>query len=250
MLYGRKAIEDDLVALMLRGQTVMLYGPWGIGKTSILEAVRRAVEKEGRPCGFAAHTRSLSDLTNALLRAYHEVSDEGRTQRQIRSALRLAIEKNPGALLLDHLREAGTQFKGYLRSLRGRGLGVLLAADMEAPRDHARFRSMRLSYREMEVPPLPGRYMRRILDNSLAGKSLPHPLTEADRSALLKAAQGRPGWVHLIGDLLPSADYWSGGRVHVESMRASIMIKINKSYWKAVEGAIESGDARVSDQDH
>jgi MoxR-like ATPase len=33
-LYGRKAIVDALVALMLRGQMVLLYGPVGIGKTA------------------------------------------------------------------------------------------------------------------------------------------------------------------------------------------------------------------------
>jgi energy-coupling factor transporter ATP-binding protein EcfA2 len=236
-LYGRKAIVDDVAALMLRGQTVLLYGPMGIGKTAILEAVRQAVEKEHRPGGFSAQTRLLSDLTAALLQAYPAVTIEGRTQRQIRSTLRLAVENNPAVLLLDHIHEAGTQFKGYLRSLRGIGLGVLFAADVEVPRDHESFRSMHLAYREMEVPPLPSRYLRRILENLLAEKSLPYPLTDADRSALLKAAHGRPGWMLMIGDLLQSADYWSCGRVHVESMQADIMIKINKRYFLSTEGS-------------
>lgn len=234
---------DDLVALMLRGQMVLLYGPMGIGKTAILEAVRQAVEKEHRPCGLSTQTRSLSDLTAALLRAYPAVPSEGRTQRQIRSAMRLAIEQNPGTLLLDHLGEVGTQIKGYLRSLRGRGLGVLLAADVEAPRDHARFRAMHLAYIEMQVPPLPPRYMNRIGESALAEKSLPHPLTEADRSALIKAAQGRPGWLPMICDLLLDPAYWNRGRVRVDLLRADIMIQINKSYWKAAERGSESGNA-------
>jgi energy-coupling factor transporter ATP-binding protein EcfA2 len=231
---GRKAIVDELAASMLLGQTVLLYGPMGIGKTAILKAVRRAIEKEHRPCGFSTQTRSLSELTNALLQAYPTVRVENRTQRQIRSALRMAVENNPGALLLDHLHSAGIQFKWYLRSLRGTGFGVLFAADMEFIRDHRRFRSMNLTFREMKVPPLPNLYMRRILDNTLAEKTLPHPLTVADRFALLRVAHGRPGWIYMIGDLLQSADYWSHGRVQVKSMQATIMVKINEKYFLPV----------------
>jgi MoxR-like ATPase len=75
-LYGRKAIVDALVALMLRGEMVLFYGPVGINKTVILEEVRQAVEKENRPCGLSTQTRSLSDLTAALHRAYPAVPSE------------------------------------------------------------------------------------------------------------------------------------------------------------------------------
>jgi hypothetical protein len=231
-LYGRKTIVDNLSALMLRGQIVLLYGPMGIGKTAILEAVQQAIEKESRPCGLSPQTRSLSDLTAALLRAYPDVGKEGRTQRQIRSALRLAIEDNPGALLCDHLHDAGTQFKGYLHSLRWTtDLGVLFAADVDVSRDHERFRSMHLAYRELEVRPLPGRYMHRILADSLSGKSLPDSLTDTDRSALVRVAHGRPGWMPMMGDLLQRSDFWIDGHVHVASMRISVMTEIAKRYF-------------------
>jgi Cdc6-like AAA superfamily ATPase len=192
-LHGRRTVVKVLTELMLNGQTVLLYGPMGIGKTAIMEAVGRSVKKQKRPCGFARRTRSLSEMTEALLAAYPNAQRDGRTQRQIRGDLSDAIEDQPGVLLLDHLHDAGTQFKGYLRSLQGTGLGVLLAADVEVPRDHARFRSMRLAYREMEVPPLPSRYMHCILMNSLSEKTLPNSLKDADRSALVKVAHGRPG---------------------------------------------------------
>lgn len=240
-MYDRKTIVYDLTALMLSGQIVLLYGPMGSGKIAILEAVRRYVEKEYRPCGLSTQTRSLSDLTAALLRAYPNVSNEGRTQRQIRSDLRLSIDNNPGVLLLDHLNGAGTQFKGYLRSLRGTGLGVLLAADVETYRDHARLRSMHLAYREMEINPLQSRYMHRILSDSLSGKALPNPLNDDDRSALVKVAHGRPGWMLKIGTLLQKKDYWSHGHVQVASIRISIMTEITARYFVFTGNGSEAG---------
>jgi len=238
-MYGRKDIVDELTALMLRGQVVLLYGPMGIGKTSILEAVRRIVEKEDRPCGFSPQTSSLSDLTAALLRAYPDIDAEGRTPRQVRSALRMAVERNPGVVLLDHLRNAGTQFKGYLASFRGTRLGAIIAADVEVPRDHLRFRAMHLAYREIKVPPLANRHLRRLLAEALDGKSLPHPCSEANASALVKVARGRPGWILLMAELLQDPNYWGGGNVHVNSIQASVTIMINKKYWIGAEGSLE-----------
>jgi len=230
-LHGRRTIVKALTELMLKGQTVLLYGPMGIGKTAIMEAVGRSVKKQNRPCGFARRTRSLSEMTEALLAAYPNAQRDGRTQRQIRGDLSDAIENQPGVLLLDHLHDVSTQFKGYLRSLRGTGLGVLLAADVEVPRDHARFRSMHLAYREMEVPPLPSRYMHRVLMNSLSEQSLPNSLKDADCFALVKVAHGRPGWIPMICELLQRTDYWSRGHVRVASMRISVMTEITKRYF-------------------
>jgi len=238
-MYGRKDIVDELTSLMMRGQVVLLYGPIGIGKTSILEAVKRSIEKENRPCGFSPQTSSLSDLTAALLRAYPDIDAEGRTPRQVRSALRMAVERNPGVVLLDHLRNAGTHFKGYLASFRGTRLGAIIAADVEVPRDHDRFRAMHFAYREEKVPPLANRYLRRLLAEALAKQSVPQPLSEADGEALVKAAHGRPGWILLIAELLQNPDYWSGGRVHVKSILASVTIMINKKYWTGAEGSLE-----------
>ena len=147
----------------------------------------------------------------------------------------MTIEKTPGALLLDHLYDAGTQFKGYLRALRGTGLGVLFAADVEDVRDRQRFRSMHLAYREMEVPPLANRYLYRILADALAEKSLPDTVSEADRSALIKAARGRPGWTVMMAERLQNSDYWSCDHVHVASLWASIMIEVKKKYFVQAE---------------
>lgn len=234
-LPGRKAIVENLTALMLKGQTMLLYGPIGIGKTAILEAIRLAIIKKHRPYGFAVQTGSLSSLTSVLLTAYPHACNNAVTQRQIRSALRAEIESNPGVLLLDHLHNPGMQFKGFLSSLRGTGLGVLIAADAEAPRDHARIRSMHLAWREMAVHPLSNRYMYRIFADSLSHKSLPNPLKNSDRAALVKMAHGRPGWILMISDLLQKTDFWSNGNVLLANIRISIMTEIARMYFESID---------------
>jgi hypothetical protein len=63
--------------------------------------------------------------------------------------------------------------------MRGTGLGVLLAADAEVPRDHDRLRAMHLTYLEIEVPPLPSRCLYRILDEVLEVAPLPFYFEES-----------------------------------------------------------------------
>jgi ABC-type phosphonate transport system ATPase subunit len=115
-LYGRRKVVKDLSGPLLAGRTVLLYGPMGSGKSALLEALARGMKQQRRPCGFSRRTRSLSDLTGALLAAYPAVRRPGRAQRQLRSDLVYAVQARPGALLLDHLVDVGTQFKGYLRA--------------------------------------------------------------------------------------------------------------------------------------
>jgi len=232
-LYGRRKIVKDLADPLLAGRTVLLYGPMGSGKSALLKALAGRMKKQRRPCGFCRSTRSLSDITAALLAAYPAVPSEGRTQRQLRSDLVYAAEARPGALLLDHLGGVGTQFKGYLRAMRGIGLGVILAADAEVARDHDQLRAMHLAYLEVEVPPLPSRCLHRILDEALAASPLPFALTETDRRALIRIARGRPGWVLRAGRILCDKHYWRNGRVLLELLRAEIMTRITGQYLAA-----------------
>jgi energy-coupling factor transporter ATP-binding protein EcfA2 len=231
--YGRRNVVKHLSEPLLAGRTVLLYGPMGSGKSTLLEALARGMKKQRRPCGFCRRARSLSDITEALLAAYPGVRREGRTQRQLRSDLVYATEARPGVLLLDHLHDVGTQFKGYLRSMRGTGLGVLLAADAEASRDHSQLRGMHLSYHEIKVPPLASHYLHRILAEVWSAGPPPFTLTEADKSALIRMARGRPGWIVMAGRILCDTHYWRDGRVLRESLRAEIMTRMSSRYLAA-----------------
>jgi hypothetical protein len=229
-LLGRAEVVSTLETLALKGETVLVYGPVGIGKTAILAELKRRVERRGLPCGLAPRTERLQDITEALQRAYPDAAGRAHTQRAIRGSLRLATERTRGMLLLDQLLEVGTAAKGFLRSMRGTGLGVVMAADVEHPRDHARVRAWGLAYREHALEPLRGRCMRSLLDRRLIGRSLPGHLTDEDRQALLEIARGRPGWIDRLVASAADPRYWGAAGLLREVLHADISVAVTRQY--------------------
>jgi hypothetical protein len=152
------------------------------------------------------------------------------TQRQRHSRVRLAIERQPGILLLDHLLDVGNAVKGYLRSLRGTGLGMVIAVDVEHPRDHARIRTRGLAYREFALPPLHGWHLRRLLERKLESQRLLTPVSESDRDALIQVARGRPGWIVRLAAAASQARYWRGDRLLIDLLATDASIAVTQHY--------------------
>ncbi len=238
---GRDDVLASLEAELAEGRTILLHGPLGIGKTALLLELERRARVEGRPCGRSKETTRLSDVTEALRRAYPDAGRQARTQRQLRGALRLAAERRRGSLLLDRLGDVGSAVKGYLRSLRGLGLGVVIAADVEQPRDLARARARRLGYRELAIPPLHGRWMRRLLDEALAGREAAPTIAGPDRKRLLELAAGRPGFIRFLVDRLADPRHRRAGRLMFELLGSEVSMEILRVYTGAGETSVGSG---------
>lgn len=236
-MMARNEIIIHLEALACAGRTVLIYGPLGIGKSTILKELRSRISAIGCPCGFAIQTRTLRNVTEALALAYPEVKKEFLTQQQIKGRLRSAVEREPGVLLLDHLLGVGNATKGYLRSLRGTGLGVVISADVEDREDLERVRTCHLAYQEMEIPPLSAKYLRRLLDKKIFQLTMPNNLTKKDYLALLKISAGRPGWIILLTQRLTDPRYWTEGRVKLEVLRADVLVDLNIHFHVPEEGA-------------
>lgn len=229
-LVGRERLLDQLEEEVLHGSTLLVLGPLGIGKSSILAELSSRLHDRGRPCGLARDTRCLGDITAALSSAYPSLGATSLTQRRLRSRLRLAVEDRPGALLLDHVSTAGTAMKGFLRSLRGTGLGVVLAVDAENRRDHAAARALHLTHMEITVPPLAGSTMATVLDALLARHVLPHPLCDDDRRRLLRLAKGNPGRLEMFTALLAEARFWRDGRVSISVVNGAALELVLRRY--------------------
>jgi AAA ATPase-like protein len=228
-LIGRKKIVEALVSLAGQGETVLVHGPRGIGKSAILAEVARKIRAAGKPCKVWPQTEAFGDVVLGLAEVYPDVQVVGRNHRQLRNAFRLAIEADPGVLILDHFTGTGTAMKGFLRHLRRSGLGILIAAEVDHPRDRARLRHMMLSPWEVPVPPLPPKHLRIAFDDALRDFALPHPLDEAGTIALLGMTRGRPGWIRSALERLSVPRYWSNGKVLVDLLEIDVTIEISES---------------------
>lgn len=216
-LPGREALLARLEAELRAGRSVLLVGPPGMGKSTVLEALFGRLAARGLPCGLAPVTASLGQVTAALARVYAPAGPlaGGRavSARRLRSELRLAAEERPGALLLDHVRAPGTAVRGFLRVLRGMRLGVLLAADAGRPQERVGLRALGLAQLELELPPLASRQMRalwRALEAERAGLV---GLGREDRARLMRLVRGNPGRLVACAELLRDARFWHQGRV-------------------------------------
>jgi hypothetical protein len=233
-IIGRKSIVDALTEECLGGHCVLLCGPKFVGKTAVLRELETRVRCAGRPCGYASRTQTVHDVTQALLEAYPQADKTTLDQRRLRSRLRRAVEDTPGVILLDHLQCAGTVLKGLLRSLRGTGHGVIIAADVEGARDHVRLRSMRLTYRERWLPRLSSRHMHQLLASRLVLHPLPHALGDADRNTLLHIATGRVGVIEMLAERLRDDRYWHEERIRAETLRNEVSMAVAQAYMDAV----------------
>jgi len=218
---GRSQLVKNIAREALQGETLLLRGPWGIGKTAVLTHVARSVREAGRACGVAQRTEVLRDVIAALEACYPEA--RGSTYRETRIRIRRATDRRPGVLLLDHLGQSTPPLRTYLKALRGTGVGVIIAADVEHARDRESVRALRLAYRELDIPPLGRPDMGHVLSAELARKDSPRPLDEAERRRLLALADGRPGLIRWLLDFLTTRGAgWPSGRIHWETLRAEM----------------------------
>lgn len=229
-LLGRTAIVQSVTDLVVGGAEVLLCGPLGVGKSTVLQAVAKRARESGRPCGMARRTACLGDVTRALAGAYPEA--HARTQRGLRSFLRRAVEDKPAVLILDHVLKAPAALKGFLRSLRGTRTGVLFAIDADQPRDHAWARQLHLTHREVKLPPLSRRDMRRLVHTRLHAAE--QRLVEEDEEYLLDVARDRPGWLDMIVERLADEQYWRSARVRADLLRLDVGSAVLQRYIRAI----------------
>lgn len=232
LVLGRRHSVEALIEMLSGGSRVLLYGPMGIGKTAILEEAARVLRRQGRPVAFSSFTRGIPDASAAMAAAYPALRASSQGLRHFRRLLPDALlDGKPGALLLDHVVAATSALKGFLRSLDGSGLGVVLAVDVENARDHQAIRARHFAHIEQELPPLPGRTMKRILEDVLSGASSSRVLGHEDRRRLLAIAHGRPGWLELSVRKLSCPTYWSqGDRLKLELLRTDVSAEVAARY--------------------
>jgi len=193
-----------------RGEHITLWGPRGSGKTTLLFDLQLLLGKSY--CAYSGTTQCLDDITRSLERAYGDVATSGLTRRAARGRLWRAADAERGVLLLDHVTEVGTAMKGWLRRLRGGVVGVVMAVDVDSPREREQLRARRLGCTSVRMKPLAARTISHDLVAQLQAAGVP-PLPVPTRTVLVRAARGRPGWVVTCAALAAHERYWRDRRL-------------------------------------
>jgi len=74
----------------------------------------------------------LADVVTALSQAYPDTDIQPLGRRAMGVRLRLAADRIPGVLLLDHTREVTTAMIGFMRRLKGGIIGALFVVDIDS----------------------------------------------------------------------------------------------------------------------
>lgn len=149
------------------GSHLVLYGPRGSGKSTLIKVIRNHYQVIGTPCGLAPQTSGLPDIIAALRQAYPDTRIDGIGKRAARARLRLAADHTSGVLLLDHATAMTTAMLGYLRRLRGGIAGALLVTDIDTSHERDRMRAWRAGALSIRIPRTPNHELRAALYHML-----------------------------------------------------------------------------------
>jgi energy-coupling factor transporter ATP-binding protein EcfA2 len=222
-LPGLRTSSRELAERLSNGEHLILWGPAGSGKTTLVAAIQRRLPD--RACATSRVTESLDDITRTLERAYPNVPTACVSRRTARARLWRAADQEAAVLLLDHVGIVGTAMKGFLRRLRGGIAGVLLVFDIDSPRARVLLRAQHLGCLSLRMAVLPGRIRSRLLASLWPPGEHSYP-GRAIVSRLIRAARGRPGWIVVCADLAADPQYWRADAMMVQSLALDTELRL------------------------
>lgn len=202
-----KRFESALLTRLRRGEHLVLYGPRGGGKSTLLADLHARIARHGIPCALSYATAHLDDITRAFERAYPDVDTTLLPRRKARARLKTAADRHEGILLLDHVTDISTAMIGFLRRLRGGIAGVLLAVDIEKHSDAQLLRHRHVGTHTLPMPATSPRRLRKMFHDACATRPTTSLARKAERD-ILRAARGRPGWIAQCARLIRERRYW------------------------------------------
>lgn len=223
-----RAFRAQLGARLRTGSHLILYGPRGAGKSTLIREIANHCKATGTPCGLAPETSGLPDIVAALAEAYSCADLEGLTKRATAVRLRWVADRAPGVLLLDHATMVTTAMLGYLRRLRGGIVGAMLVADVDSPHERDRLRSWQAGALSIRMPPVSSRRLRRLLTTATQARHLPEMEPQMVRY-IMRVARGRIGWVTECIRRLQMQEYWRDDRLHLAALCMDTEMAIRQS---------------------
>src|SRR5580658_9663477 len=126
---------DELCVRLRAGSHLILYGPRGAGKSTVLRNIGDHYEAVGTPYGLAPQTSGLADIVAALSAAYPDAGLQGLGKRAAGVRLRLVADGTPGVLLLDHATLVTTAWLVNLGGCGGGLRGVFWSSMLISPKE-------------------------------------------------------------------------------------------------------------------
>jgi len=120
-----RELRSDLLERVGHGEHLILYGPRGSGKSTLVWQLHARFARVRIPCGVAQYTACLEHITCAMEAAYPKVNTQAVARRTARGRPRHAADQRGCVLLLDHLSKVSTAMVGFCRRLRGGVAGIL-----------------------------------------------------------------------------------------------------------------------------
>jgi energy-coupling factor transporter ATP-binding protein EcfA2 len=217
------AFGAALAGRLRAGEHLMLYGPRGSGKTTLIESIYLNLKEQSIPCAISADTRGLPDVVTALARAYPQASLIGLDRRAMRARLRYVADSLPGVLLLDHIRDVTTAAIGFFRRLRGGVAGILIIVDSDAEFERDRLVGWRRHATRVQMPLMPPGELEKLLESAWLARGLPQTEGKIKRR-IVRAARGRIGWLRECTSKLDEGKYWREGVLRVGALCSDIEI--------------------------
>jgi predicted ATPase len=224
-----RAFTDELGMRLRAGSHLILFGPRGVGKSTLLTVLQEENRALGAPCGLSRATSGLADVVGALAQAYPTVDIEGLGRRAAKARLRSAADRMSGVLLLDHATTVTTAMLGYLRRLRGGIAGALLVADVDTEHERKRLRAWHIGALSVRMPLTSDRQLHQMLISALHGGDLPE-LEPRFAQQIAHTARGRIGWLMECIERMYEKEYWRDGRLHLAALCTDTEIALRQSH--------------------
>jgi hypothetical protein len=223
-----RVFTEELGVRLRAGSHLILFGPRGVGKSTLLTVLQEQNRALGAPCGLSHTTSGLADVVGALSLAYPTIDIEGLGRRAAKARLRSAADRMSGVLLLDHATTVTTAMLGYLRRLRGGIAGALLVADVDTEHERERLRAWHIGALSVRMPLSSNRQLHQKLTSALQRGGLPE-IEPKLAQQITHAARGRVGWLEECLKRMRAEEYWRDGRLHLAALCTDTEIALRQS---------------------
>ena len=240
-LIGMAPELRQLIRAIEKGESVLLLGAPGSGKTRLIECVEQALVGDARPVHIA-HFEKLHDLllilTKRLIESGHKAVN-GRlpncasaerwlaqqTSVHLKGLLWQALEAEPRVLILDGVMDASFPVYRFLQRLYHMPGMALLAAARARAKLGALNRLFWDPRRTIQLEPLSDREASLLSNRAIEHFGVCHPGLDEFREKALAAAKGNPGQIMEMCRLVAKPQYVSGSYIKFALIRIDAMTK-------------------------